>query len=70
MVTVMLLSLVNNEKNTLGLQAIFMTMRMRRCNLYAPNRAQPGLHAEPLNVSIGLLFAPYCPGVRHGHRRR
>ncbi len=29
----------------------------------SPNRAQPGLPLEPLNVSIGRLFAPYCPGM-------
>ena len=28
-----------------------------------PNRAQPGLHAEPLNFAIGILLAPYCPGA-------
>ncbi len=27
------------------------------------DRAQPGLLAEALNVSIGQLFAPYCPGT-------
>ena len=26
-----------------------------------PNRAQTGLHGEPLDVAIGRLFAPYCP---------
>ena len=28
-----------------------------------PNRAQPGLHSEPLDVTIGQLLAPYCPGA-------
>ena len=28
-----------------------------------PDRAQPGLHMEPLDVAIGQLFAPYCPGA-------
>ena len=28
----------------------------------SPDRAQPGIHAEPLNVTIGKLLAPYCPG--------
>jgi hypothetical protein len=28
-----------------------------------PDRAQPGLQAEPLNISIGQLFTPYCPGT-------
>ena len=28
-----------------------------------PNRAQPGLHAEPLDAAIGKLLAPYFPGV-------
>ena len=32
MVAVLLLSLVDDEKNTLGLLAISMTMRMRWCN--------------------------------------
>ena len=32
MVTVLLLSLVNNEKKKLGSPAILMTMQMRRCN--------------------------------------
>ena len=27
-----------------------------------PDRARPGLHREPLDVAIGLLFALYCPG--------
>ena len=26
------------------------------------DRARPGLHVEPLDVAIGKLFAPYCPG--------
>ena len=29
----------------------------------SPDRAQPGLHPKPLNVAIGQLFAPYCPGA-------
>ena len=29
----------------------------------SPNLAQPGLHAEPLDVAIGRSFAPYCPGA-------
>ena len=33
---------------------------MRRAS---PNRALPGLHTEPLDVTIGRLFAPYCPGA-------
>ena len=33
----------------------------------SPDRAQPGLHAEPLDVTIGQVHAPYCPGGRHGH---
>ena len=33
---------------------------MRRTS---PNRARPGLHAEPLNVTIRRLFTPYRPGV-------
>ena len=33
MVILLLYSLVDNEKNTLGLPAILMTMQMRRCNL-------------------------------------
>ena len=32
-----------------------------RCAL--PDRAQSGLHAKPLNIAIGRLFAQYCPGV-------
>ena len=32
MVTVLLLCLVDNEKNTLGSLAILKTMRMRRCD--------------------------------------
>ena len=27
------------------------------------DRAQPGLQAEPLNVAVGKLFAPHCPGT-------
>ena len=64
MVTILLYFLVDNEKNTQGSLAILMTMRMpgamRRAS---PNRAQPGLHAEPLNIAIGKLFAPYCPST-------
>jgi hypothetical protein len=33
MVILLLYSLVDNEKNTLGLPAILMTMRILRCNL-------------------------------------
>ena len=32
MVNLLLYFLVDNEKNTLGLLAILMTMRMRQCN--------------------------------------
>ena len=28
-----------------------------------PNRAQPGLHTEPLDVAIGRLLASYRPGA-------
>ena len=28
----------------------------------SPDRAQPGLHAEPMDVTIGQLLAPYLPG--------
>ena len=28
-----------------------------------PDIAQPGLHAEPLDVVIGRLLTPYCPGA-------
>ena len=34
----------------------------------SPNRAQPWLHTEPLDVAIGRLLAPYCPSCRHGHQ--
>ena len=27
------------------------------------DRARPGLQAEPLDVAIGQLLAPYCPGA-------
>ena len=64
MVTLLLLSLVNNEKNTLGLPAISMTMRMRLAiRNVSPDRARPGLHAEPLDVVTGRLLAPYLPGA-------
>ena len=43
----------------LGLLAILMTMQTRRRPL--PDRARPGLHAEPLDVAIGQLLPPYCP---------
>ncbi len=33
MVILLLYSLVDDEKNTLGLPAILKSMRMRRCNL-------------------------------------
>ena len=33
---------------------------MRRAS---PNRSRPGLHAEPLDVTIGRLLAPYRLGV-------
>ncbi len=64
MVLLLLYSLVDNEKNTLGLPAVPMTcgcaVAIRRAS---PNRAQPGLPPEPLNVSIGQLLAPYRPGT-------
>ena len=28
-----------------------------------PNRSQPGLHTEPLDVTIGQLLAPYFLGA-------
>ena len=28
-----------------------------------PDRARPGLHAEPLNIAIGRLLTPYFPGT-------
>ena len=29
----------------------------------SPDRAQPGLHAEPLDVTIGQFLAPYRPSA-------
>ncbi len=54
MVILLLYSKVDNEKNTLGFPPISKT---------TPDRAQPGLHKEPIKVSIGPLFAPYCHGA-------
>ena len=71
MVTVMLLSLLNNEKNTLGSPAISMTMRMRRCSLariarYSTTRASRGTTAR-CHWAITCIVLPRS--VRHGHRR-
>ena len=32
----------------------------------SPDRGGPGLHAKPLDASIGRVFAPYCPGRTAG----
>ena len=65
MVTLLLLSLVNNEKNTLGSPAILMTLRMRRCNLeriarYSTTRASRGA-TERLHRAIIRTVLPRCP---------
>jgi hypothetical protein len=72
MVTILLMCLVNNEKNTLGLLAISKTMRMRRCNLeriakLSTTRASGGA-TERLHWAIIRTVLPLH--VCHGHRRR
>ena len=68
MVTLLLVSLVDDEKNTQKIHEVRWPFRRPFGCAGAiwrasPDRARPGLHAEPLNVSIGRLFAPYCPGT-------
>ena len=64
MVTVLLLCLVDNEK----IQYVRWPFRWP-CGCAGaiqhtfPDRACPGLHAEPLNISIRRLFTPYHPGT-------
>ena len=68
MVTLLLVSLVDDKKSTQKIHEVRWPFRkpcgcagaIRRAS---PDRAQPGLHGEPLNVAIGQLFAPYCPGM-------
>ncbi len=69
MVTILLMCLVNNKKNTLDLPAILKTMRMRRCNLehiarYSTTRASRGA-TERLHWAIIRTVLPRH--VRHGH---
>ena len=58
------MSLVNNEKKYTRFAGNFDdhadAVAIRSAS---PNRAQLGLHTEPLNISIGQLFTPYRPGT-------
>ena len=70
MITVLLLSLVNNEKNTLGFPAFSMTMRMRRCNAarisqWSTTRASRGATGRH-HRAITRTVSPWR--VRQGHR--
>ena len=64
MVTLLLFSLVDNEK-------IHEVCWPFQCSCecsgemrhVSTDRAQPGLHTEPLDVAIGQLLAPYCPST-------
>jgi len=68
MVTLLLVSLVDDEKNTQKINEVRWPFR-RPCGCAgaiwraSPDRAQSGLHVEPLNVAIRRLFAPYRPGT-------
>ena len=68
MVTLLLVSQVDEEKNTQKIHEVHWPFR-RPCGCAgaiwrtSPNRALPGLHEEPLNVAIGRLLAPYCPST-------
>ena len=67
-VTTLLLSLVDDEKNTQKMHKVLWPFQ-RPCGCASaiwsasPNKAQPGLHAEPLSVTIVQLLAPYCPSM-------
>ncbi len=67
-----IMCLVNNEKKYTRFAGDFRDHADARVRFGAhrPIDHESGLPAEPLIVSIGRLFSPYCPGVRHGHRRR
>ena len=71
MVTLLLVSLVDDEKNTQKINEVRWPFQ-RPCGCAgairraSPNRARLGLHVEPLNADIGRLFAPYCPGTDGG----
>ncbi len=72
MMTILLMCLVNNEKNTLGSPAILKTMRMRRYDLEriagkSTTRASGGA-TECLHWAIIRTVLPRH--VRHGHRRQ
>jgi len=65
----------NNEsvttKNEGESLVISMAMWMRRCERGAsPDGAHPRLNSKPLDVAIGRLPEPYCPGGRNGQRIR
>ena len=65
MVTVLLLSPVDSEKIIHEVRWPFRSP----CGCAGvmqsalPDKARPGLHAEPLNVAIGQLLAPYFPST-------
>ncbi len=65
MVTLLLYSLVDDEKNTLGLPEISMTMQMRCCNFvhiaqYSTTRAS-GRDLERLHWAIIFTVSPRRP---------
>ena len=63
MVTILLLSLVDIEKNTRFAGHLDdHADALVRCGA-SPDGAQPGLHAEPLDVAIGRLLSLYRPGA-------
>ncbi len=71
MVNLLLYSLVDDEKNTLGSPAILMAMQMRRCNSahiarQSTTRASGGA-TECLHRGIIRTVSPRH--VRHGHQR-
>ena len=72
MVTILLMCLVDIEKKYTRFAGNFEDHADARVRFGANCQIEhkSGLPAEPLNVSIGRLFALYRPGVHHGHRRR
>ena len=68
MVTLLLVSLVDDEKNTQKIHEVRWPFR-RPCGCTGairralPDRAQPELHEEPMNIAIGQLLAPYRPST-------
>ena len=65
----MTISSMTNECSTV--EAISIAWRCDNAiQLAFPNAACPGLHQKPLDITIGQLLTPYCPGGRQGNSKQ